>query len=142
MNTYTLALIAGLSAVAAPAIADPMLMDTPVPIDRGETVCTGIGSGKDDPRWAEYPIRVEFSNGAAQYLAGVHVTLSGQGRTIVSLDCLGSWVLFKVPAGTYKVTAELTSQPGGEPRSTTFTTSGGGPQKRVEVQFPKLSANE
>jgi hypothetical protein len=142
MRSYNLALIAGLSAVATPAVADPVPMDTPLPIDGGEMVCTGIGSGKDDPRWADYPVRIEFSNGAAQYLAGAHVTLSGQARTIVSLDCLGSWVLFRLPPGTYKVTAELTSQPGGEPRSTTFATSGAGPQKRVEVQFPKVAANE
>jgi hypothetical protein len=130
------------SGIACPVLADSLPMDTPVPVDGIETVCTGIGSGKDDPRWSEYPVRIEFSNGAAQYLAGVHLTLSGGGRTLTSLECLGSWVLFRLPAGTYKVTAELTSQPGGEPRSTTFTTPGGGPQKRVEVQFPRISANE
>ncbi len=62
MKSYNLALIAGLSAVATPAVADPVPMDTPLPIDGGEMVCTGIGSGKDDPRWADYPVRIEFSN--------------------------------------------------------------------------------
>jgi hypothetical protein len=139
ISMMTLAALVGSAGVA---FGDSIEMDVPVPIDGVETVCTGIGSAKDDPRWSEYPVRVEFSNGAAQYLAGAHVTLSSAGRSIASFDCLGSWVLFRLPAGTYRVTAELTSQPGGEPRSTTFTTPGGGPQKRVEVQFPRVTANE
>jgi hypothetical protein len=117
-------------------------MDTPVPVNGVETVCTGIGSGKDDPRWTEYPVRVEFSNGAAQYLAGVHVELASKHGPIASVDCDGSWVLFRLPAGTYRVTAQLTGQAGAQPHSATFTTSGNPPQKRVEVQFPRVAANE
>lgn len=123
-------------------LADPLPMDTPVPINGVEAVCTGIGSGKDDPRWTEYPVRVEFSNGAAQYLAGVHVELAGGHGAIASLDCDGSWVLFRLPSGTYKVTAELTGQPAAGPHAATFTTSGSPPQKRVEVQFPRIAANQ
>jgi len=142
MKRVVFALVATLASTGW-CFADPLPMDTPVPINGVEAVCTGIGSGKDDPRWAEYPIRVEFSNGAAQYLAGVHVELAAkkQGQ-IASLDCAGSWVLFRLPPGSYKVTAELTGQPGAQPHSAMFTTSGSPPQKRVEVQFPKISANE
>ena len=135
----------GLLAVLASsgwAIADPLPMDTPVPINGVEVVCTGIGSGKDDPRWAEYPVRVEFSNGAAQYLAGVHLTLSSRQGQIASVDCDGSWVLFRLSRGTYKITAELLGQPGAQPHTATFSTSGNPPQKRVEVQFPRIAANE
>jgi hypothetical protein len=127
---------------AGGAYADSLPMDTPIPMDGIETVCTGIGSAKDDPRWQQYPVRVEFSNGSAQYLAGAHVMLSGGGKTLAAFDCLGSWVLFQLPKGSYKVTATLTGQPGGTARSTAFTTEGNGPQKRVEVQFPKVAANE
>jgi hypothetical protein len=136
------ALTAFATLLAGAAFADSLPMDTPVTMDGLETVCTGIGSGKDDPRWPSYPVRVEFSNGGAQYLAGVHLTLAGQGKTLASFDCIGSWVLFKLPAGSYKVTATLTGQPGGATRSTMFKTSGSGAQQRVEVQFPKLSANQ
>ena len=134
--------VIALLTLSGPALADPMEMDRPVPMGDVETVCTGIGDAKDNPRWAEYPVRVEFSNGGAQYLAGVHLTLTSGGRTLASLDCPGAWVLFRLPAGKYTVTAELTSQPGGGPRSASFMTSGTGPQKRVEVQFPHLAANE
>jgi hypothetical protein len=137
-------IVAGIAflSLTGPALADPIAMDTPVPMGEVETVCTGIGDAKDDPRWAAYPVRVEFSNGSAQYLAGVHLTLSSGERTLASLDCPGAWVLFKLPAGKYTVSAELTGQPGGEPRKATFSTTGAGPQKRVEVQFPHLAPNE
>ena len=128
--------------VSTAATADPLPMDTPIPMGNVETVCTGIGSSKDDTRWSEYPIRVEFSNGAAQYLAGVHLTLSAGPNTLASFDCSGSWVLFRLPPGKYTVSAQLHEQPGAEPHSATFVTSGAGPQKRVEVQFPHLAANE
>lgn len=135
----------GLGVVLASAtwcLADPLPMDTPVPINGVEAVCTGIGSGKDDPRWAEYPVRVEFSNGAAQYLAGVHLELASGHGSIASLDCDGSWVLFRLPRGSYKVTAELTGQPAAGPHMAAFTTTGSPPQKRVEVQFPRVAANQ
>lgn len=124
------------------ASGDPLPMDTPTSVDGIQTVCTGVGSGKDDPRWQSYPIRVEFSNGAAQYLAGAHVTLSGSGRSLASFDCSGSWVLFQLPAGKYNVSAVLAGEPNAQPRSTTFTTSGAGPQKRVEIQFAHMAANQ
>src|SRR5258706_2296272 len=134
--------IAAMLLTTTRAFADSLPMDEPVPINGGEAVCTGIGSAKDDPRWAEYPVRVEFSNGAAQYLAGVHLDLSAGENQFASFDCLGSWVLFRLPAGTYRVSAELTGQPAAQPHGTSFTTSGNGPQKRVEVQFPHIAANE
>jgi hypothetical protein len=121
-----------------PASADPLPMDNPVSADGVETVCTGIGSGEDDPRWKAYPIRVEFSNSAAQYLAGAHVTLSGNGKTMAAFDCAGSWVLFKLAPGAYKVSASLLYNQGGGVRSATFSPPATG-QKRVVIQFPKSS---
>jgi hypothetical protein len=54
-----------------------MPMDTPVPIGSAHAVCTGVGQGaENDPRWASFPIRLEFSNKGAQYLSGVHLDLS------------------------------------------------------------------
>src|SRR6185503_7240875 len=79
--------------LASPAAADPMPMDTPTTMNGVEVVCTGIGSSQQDPRWPSYPVRVEFSNGGAQYLAGAHVTLSSGGKQVVAFDCSGSWVL-------------------------------------------------
>jgi hypothetical protein len=119
-----------------PASADPLPMDNPVSADGVESVCTGIGSAQDDPRWKDYPVRVEFSNGGAQYLAGVHVSLSGGGKTMAAFDCAGSWVLFKLPPGSYKVSASLLYNQGGGTKSATFSPPASG-QKRVVIQFPK-----
>ncbi|MGA9795041.1 MAG: hypothetical protein WBQ17_05825 [Rhizomicrobium sp.] len=127
--------IGAVAGLVWPASADPLPMDNPVTADGVETVCTGIGSEQDDPRWKDYPVRVEFSNRAAQYLAGAHVELTGNGKTLAAFDCAGSWVLFKLPAGSYKVSASLLSHPGGV-RSATFSPPATG-QKRVVLQFPK-----
>jgi hypothetical protein len=135
--------IGGTAGFLWPAEADvPMPMDNPISVDGVDTVCTGIGDeAQHDARWLAYPIRVEFSNGGAQYLSGAHVVLSAVGgKTLAAVDCDGPWVLFKVGPGNYKVTATLTSQPGGEPRSATFSPPAKG-QKRVVLQF-KITPNQ
>jgi hypothetical protein len=120
---------------ASTGAADPLPMDNPITINGVEAVCTGIGSSQQDPRWPSYPVRVEFSNGGAQYLAGAHVTLSSGGKQLAAFDCSGSWVLFRVKPGNYKVSATLTDQPGSGERSATFSPPPHG-QKRVVIQFP------
>jgi len=119
-----------------PAQADSVQMDNPVSVGGIETVCTGIGdSAQHDPRWLSYPVRIEFSNGGAQYLSGAHVVLSGAGsKTLASVDCDGPWVLFKLNPGSYKVTATLTAQQGGGTTSATFSAPAAG-QKRVVLDF-------
>jgi hypothetical protein len=120
---------------AWPAAADAIPMDNPATLNGIDVVCTGIGSAQDDPRWKTYPVRVEFSNGGAQYLAGAHVSLSSGGKQLTAFDCSGSWVLFRVKSGNYKVSATLTDQPGSGERSATFSPPATG-QKRVVIQFP------
>jgi hypothetical protein len=128
--------------MALPSLADSLPMDTAVTLSGIETVCTGIGSSKDESIWSQYPVRVEFSNGGSQYLAGAHVTLTGKMASPLTFDCQGSWVLFRLPAGKYKVSAVMASAPNGPSASTIFVTSGSGPQKRVELQFPHVAANQ
>jgi hypothetical protein len=117
-------------------------MDNPINVNGIDTVCTGIGDeAQHDPRWAAYPIRIEFSNGGAQYLSGAHVALSAaDGKTMAALDCAGPWVLFKLAPGNYKVDASLLNGQGGGIRSATFSPPATG-QKRVVLQF-KLQANQ
>jgi hypothetical protein len=135
---------AALGVVAAGGIAGwfwpaqanaPLPMDQPTSVDGIETVCTGVGGeAQNDPRWFAYPVRIEFSNGGAQFLSGAHVVLSGShGHPLTSVDCDGSWVLFKVGPGTYRVTATLTGQPGGS-RTANFSTPRSG-QKLVVLDF-------
>lgn len=131
------------AALSAPALAEPLPMDQPITVDGITTVCTGIGEeAQNDPRWKAYPVRVEFSNGGAQYIAGAHVELAKAGRMLVSVDCSGSWVLFQLPGGTYTVTASLLYHRGdGKPRSAAFSPPKDG-QKRVVLEFSGVGANQ
>jgi len=130
--------LAGLPALAQGSIP----MDQPTTVGTVDTVCTGIGDdAQHDPRWVAYPVRIEFSNGGAQYLSGAHVELStSSGKPLAALDCDGSWVLFKLGKGTYKVTATLTGQQGGGTSSATFSPPLKG-QKRVVLGF-RLQPNK
>ena len=125
---------------ATPAVADPMPMDNPVTLNGIETVCTGIADSKDDPRWKTYPVRIEFSNGGNQYLAGAHVELSQGSKQLASLDCSASWVLFKLAPGEYSVTATLTGS-SAKPRTAKFSPPATG-QKRIVLRFPDFQANQ
>ncbi|HEX3429832.1 MAG TPA: hypothetical protein VHT03_03015 [Rhizomicrobium sp.] len=128
--------LAGAAFLAPAARAQgAMPMDTPTTIGGVETVCTGIGEQAQNPQWLAYPVRLDFSNGGAQYLSGAHVELaSASGRPILSLDCNGPIVLFRLEPGTYKVSASLMSQPGGGTASATFAAPRSG-QKRVVLDF-------
>jgi hypothetical protein len=132
LGGLSLCALAASFAVAQGTIA----MDQPVTIGSVDTVCTGIGDdAQHDPRWLAYPVRVEFSNGGAQYLSGAHVALStASGKPLAALDCAGPWVLFKLGPGSYKVTATLTGQQGGGTTSATFSPPAKG-QKRVVLGF-------
>jgi hypothetical protein len=147
MKFSTLAAAAILSGGIAgyfwPAQADSYVpMDNPISINGVQSVCTGIGDeAQHDPRWLTYPLRIEFSNGGAQYLSGAHVVLSAAGgKTLAALDCAGPWVLFKVGPGNYKVDATLLNNQGGGTRSAMISPPASG-QKRVVLQF-KLQPNQ
>lgn len=128
--------------LAGPALAQHMPLDEPVTQGDVTAVCTGIGhDAQTDPRWKAYPVRIEFSNGAAQYLAGAHVTLaSADGKTLADGDCDGAWVLYQLAPGRYTVTATLLDHPDHAPSSATFSPPSSG-QKRVVLEFKGLDAN-
>lgn len=140
MMTFPSAAILLVAAMTAPAMPQPMAMDTPVSFGGLQTVCTGVGSAKDDPQWAAYPIRIEFSNGGAQYLSGAHVTLTDGGKPVADLNCAGPWVLVKGAPGSYNVTASINGSQA-KPATAAFTL-GSGAQKRVILRFPDFQANE
>lgn len=115
--------------------ASPLPMDTPIKLGNVETVCTGIGEGKNDPRWRTYPIRVEFADASARYIAGAHVSLSDvAGAPMAEFDCSGSWVLFKLPPGLYTVSARLTASTSTPVRARFQPPQTG--QTRVVLRFP------
>jgi len=61
-----------------------------------QVACTGIGQEKNDPRWAAFPIRVEFSNLKREYLSdGAVAVLDASGRRMAAVSCEGPWILLR-----------------------------------------------
>jgi hypothetical protein len=121
-------------AVALPALA---LQDTPTPINGVDTVCTGVGSGKDDPRWGNYPVKLVLATPGGADLAGAHVTLSKGGKTLVETDCDAPWILFSPEPGDYTVTATIDGH-----GTRTANVSVGKAQKTVTLTFPSQTAQQ
>jgi hypothetical protein len=136
-------LAAGLNVVLPTSvIAANMMLDIPLKKAEVQAVCTGVGSAKQDSRWAAYSVRVVFSNRASQYIVGEHVVLSQAGKQKAVLDCGAPWILFKLPEGSYSLKATLPDQAGVLPRGATFTSKDGASQQRVGIMFPELQPNE
>lgn len=126
-----------LALCATPAFAGSLPMDAPIVVGGVETVCTGIGDGKNDPRWKAYPVRVEFSNAAAQYLAGAHVKLSdAAGAVVAEFDCSGAWVLLKLPRGVFSISATMNGQASAMKSAKLEPPATG--QKRVVLEFDDI----
>jgi hypothetical protein len=112
----------------------PIAMDRELAMRGIQLACTGIGDTRTDPKWAAYPIRVEFSDAKNEYMTDAFVTLvDGKGETVLAVRCDGPWLLLKPPPGTYAVYAQLMDS-SARMRSARFTVPARG-QKRVVLQF-------
>jgi hypothetical protein len=123
--------VAAGSLMALPALA---VQDQPATINGVETVCTGVGSAKDNPAWSGYPVKLTFNNTAGENEAAEHVAIIQNGQTVMETDCDAPWLLLKAPAGHYDVHASL---PGSSrTASAAFSTSGNGHQQTINLAFP------
>jgi hypothetical protein len=125
---------------AGPALLMPLLInpalavqDQPVMIGGIETVCTGVGSAKDNPAWSAYPVKLVFANSAGEDLAQIHVAVMQGGKAVVETDCDAPWVLMKLPPGSYNVSATMSG--GTRMGKASFATKGGA-QQTVTVMLP------
>lgn len=118
-------------------LADEALavQDTPTTINGVETVCTGVGSAKDDPRWSAYPVKIVLATADGADLANAHVSLTSGAKEVAGLDCDAPWILFKPPAGRYTATATLIGGRGSA-HSASFSTKGSGAQQMITITFP------
>ena len=130
---------AGFAFATAIMMADEAaaVQDTPTTINGIETVCTGVGSAKDDPRWKDYPVKIVLATTGGANLANAHVSLTKDGKKVAGLDCDAPWILFRPLAGSYTATATLIGGSGSAHAS--FTTSSSG-QKEVTLLFPRSEA--
>ena len=76
------------------------VQDTPTTINGVETVCTGVGSAKDDLRWSAYPVKIVLATTSGANLANAHISLTKGGKEVAGLDCDAPWILFKAPVST------------------------------------------
>jgi hypothetical protein len=110
LTHFALAAVAATTVGGGLALAQAdssMVQDQPMNIAGVETVCTGVGlEARSDPQWNAYPLRLEFVGKYGQMLGDAKVTVSGQGKT-VDVHCNGPWVLMKLPAGTYHMSADV-----------------------------------
>jgi hypothetical protein len=134
MRLFLMGTVTAFSALAVMMASQALaVQDTPTNINGVDTVCTGVGSAKDDPRWKAYPVKIVLATTGGADLANAHVTLAKGGQTLVQTDCDAPWVLFKAPAGQYTATATLNGG-SGQSHSASFSTSGSG-QKTVTILF-------
>ena len=129
ITTTAIGFAAAASMMATSALA---VQDTPTNINGVDTVCTGVGSAKDDPRWKDYPVKIVLATAGGADLANAHITLAKGGQTLVETDCDAPWVLFKAPPGQYTATATLIGG-SGQSHSASFTS--GSAQKEVTITF-------
>jgi len=132
-------IVIALSVTIGPAFLLPLLSNTaqavqdqPVMIGGVETVCTGVGSAKDNPAWSAYPVKLVFANPAGENLAQVSLSVSRAGKPVVETQCDAPWMLMKLPAGNYDVAATVPGNAGPRLGKASFVAKGG-PQQTVNV---------
>ncbi|HWA60029.1 MAG TPA: hypothetical protein VG939_01575 [Caulobacteraceae bacterium] len=142
----TLEVLAALSVTCAAAFAQPSTPVARLPLDREtevggiEVACTGIGQTRNDPKWLDYSVRVEFSNARSEYLSDAEVTVSdARGRPILAAACDGPWILMKLPKAGYRIEARLLDVPAA-PRSASFKAPARG-QMRLVLQFKDVDSD-
>jgi len=114
------------------------VQDTPVTINGVETVCTGVGSAKDDPRWSAYPVKIVLATSGGANLANAHITVTKGRQTVVETDCDAPWILVKAEPGSYTATATLNGG-SGQSHSANFSLRGGAAQKEITITFARPS---
>jgi hypothetical protein len=113
--------------------------DRPTEVNGINVACSGVGDeAREDPRWADFAVKIEFANRDAEYLSDIDVTLSeANGEVLLHVRCETPWLLADLPPGKYNVagtfegitkTAKLTSPKAG--------------QARVVIRFPEVSGNQ
>ena len=148
-STMAILVVSALATTAALA-AEKLIEDTPKAIDGIETVCDGITiANRNDPKWRAYSLRMEFAGKGGQYLGGETVSVKGE-ELDVSVTCQGPWVLMKLPAGSYHISADVpdaghkemnvrVSANGQHVAMFSFPNAGGEVTRRIEA--PRVASN-
>ena len=137
--TCAAAVIVAVSALVARAQDErAMPLDRSVEVNGYDLACTGVGDeARDDPRWREYPVRIEFANRDAQYLADIDVAVAdADGKLLFAVLCESPWLLAKLPPGKYTATGVFENHT----KVATFKAPATG-QSRVVITFTEVAGD-
>lgn len=114
----------------AAAQSDPILEQNGI-----RYACTGIAESANDPRWAQFPLKLVFATepvGALLSNVQARIVAPG-GGVVLSAHCPDSpWLMAGLAPGRYQVTATV----GGRFTRTVAITIRPGKQSYVVVRFP------
>ncbi len=124
-------LLAALFLPGAGWAADLLPPDAAVEIAGTQAVCTGVSlDSRRDPRWSNFPLKIELAAAGGRYVGGEEVTVRKSGAAILTVTCGGPWLLLGLPPGRYEVSATLEGQTA---RSAAFVPNHG--QGRIILRF-------
>jgi hypothetical protein len=110
--------------------------DEPITVGGVSVACTGVGDeAKEDPRWHDFSVRLEFAGGEQQYLADLDVSIqTAKGDELLAVRCGGPWLLVNLDPGKYRVRATFEHR---LTKTATITAPAHGP-KRIVIAFPEV----
>lgn len=79
---------------------------------------------------AAYGLKVEIAGAGGRYLAEEILAIRQGGKTLLTVDCKGPWMLFRLPPGRYEVEARFGEQ---SATSAAFVPASG--QGRIILRF-------
>ena len=109
-----------------------------LPVDQQMTVsgvqvmCGGIGSDESDPRYANYPAKIEVAGGYGQWVGDNDISIAGAQN--ISAHCSGPWFMAQLPAGSYTISVTH----GTATHTAHMSVAGNGNQHKIVVRFPEL----
>jgi hypothetical protein len=100
--------------------------------------CTGVGlDAREDPRWRDFPLRLEFAAAHGGYIAGVDVQIRrADGGIVLGVRCDTPWLVVDLPPGSYGVSATAL----GEHSRTATVQLAAGRQTRAVLRYPEIVA--
>jgi hypothetical protein len=85
--------------------------DHPTMIENIEAVCTGVGLEAGlGHGWQTCPLKIETAGPEGQYVGNATWTLSRGSKSRTNVQCDDPRLLFRLPAGRYRVGAEIESK--------------------------------
>lgn len=100
--------------------------------------CTGVAESKEDPRWAQYPLKLMFTTGGRAYISYVEVKIVDENQKLVfEANCDAPWLVVGLKPGTYQAKVVALKQ---YTREVSLGISAG-KQLALAVRFPEISGS-